>query len=319
MKTVVLDGYCANPGDLGWDWLGRFGSCTVYDRTPAAETAGRIGDAEAVLTNKTVIDRAVMANCPGLRYIGVMATGYNVIDLEAARERGIVVTNVPGYSTDSVAQLTFAMMLYFANRVDCFNDWVKQGGWQACPDFSRLVTPIFELAGKTVGIIGFGAIGRRVAEMALAFGMRVLAFSRHLRQADCPEGVEAASVDAILRRSDFVTLHCPLTEETAGIIGRESLHTMKKTAYLINTARGPLIDEAALREALRDGVIAGAAVDVASREPIAADSPLLGAPNLLITPHIAWATAEARARLMQTLQENLAAFAAGQPINRVGL
>lgn len=319
MKTVVLDGYCANPGDLGWDWLGRFGSGTVYDRTPAAETAGRIGDAEAVLTNKTVIDRAVMASCPGLRYIGVMATGYNVIDLEAARERGIVVTNVPGYSTDSVAQLTFAMMLYFANRVDCFNDWVKQGGWQACPDFSRLVTPIFELAGKTVGIIGFGAIGRRVAEMALAFGMRVLAFSRHLRQADCPEGVEAASVDAILRRSDFVTLHCPLTEETAGIIGREALHTMKKTAYLINTARGPLIDEAALREALRDGVIAGAAVDVASREPIAADSPLLGAPNLLITPHIAWATAEARARLMQTLQENLAAFAAGQPINRVGL
>ena len=168
MKTVVLDGYCANPGDLGWDWLGRFGSCTVYDRTPAAETAGRIGDAEAVLTNKTVIDRAVMANCPGLRYIGVMATGYNVIDLEAARERGIVVTNVPGYSTDSVAQLTFAMMLYFANRVDCFNDWVKQGGWQACPDFSRLVTPIFELAGKTVGIIGFGDVQRRQGDAAAA-------------------------------------------------------------------------------------------------------------------------------------------------------
>lgn len=317
MKIVVLDGYCANPGDMSWERFKEFGEVEVYERTPADKAAQRIGDAEAALTNKVAFDETLLSQTKNLKYIGIMATGYNIIDIEAANRHGVAVCNVPGYSTNSVAQEVFAFILQFANNTARYSDWVYSGGWQNCEDFSRLVVPVFELAGKTIGIIGYGAIGRRVAEIAAAFGMRVLAFSRSLNSDNCPNGVIPATVETILRESDFVTLHCPLNPQSSGMINRQSLSLMKRSAYLINTARGGLVDEAALCEALNSGAIAGAGLDVVSAEPIDARNPLLLAKNCVITPHVAWATTEARCRLMDALYENLRAFLSGSPINRV--
>lgn len=317
MKVVVLDGYAANPGDLSWEGFRDFGELTVYDRTLPQEAAKRIGDAEIVLTNKVAFDEDLFSKCPNLKYIGIMATGYNIIDIDAAARRGVTVCNVPGYSTDSVAQEVFAFMLNFSNSVAKHSDSVHAGEWQNSRDFSYQVAPVFELAGKTLGVVGYGAIGRRSAEIGRAFGMRVLAYSRHLSQADCPDGVVCADLDTLFAKSDFITLHCPLNDESRGMIGTKNINKMKDGVYIINTARGGLVNEAELAAALQSKKVAGAGVDVALHEPINGDSPLLSAPNCVITPHIAWATYEARVRLMKVLYDNMSAFVAGKPINKV--
>ena len=310
MKIIILDGYAENPGDLSWDGFAALGSLTVYDRTPADQIISRIGDAEIILTNKTPITVQTLAACPQVRYIGVLATGYNVVDVAAARERGVVVTNVPSYGTAAVAQHVFALLLELCHHVGHHNTAVQQGRWTNCPDFCFWDRPLTELAGKTMGIVGCGRIGRAVANIAAAFGMKVLACSAH-------GGEGTVSLEEVLAQSDVISLHCPLTADNAGMIGREALARMKDGVFLINTARGPLIDEPALREALLSGKVRGAAVDVVSCEPIPADHPLLGLPNCIITPHIAWAPKESRQRLMDVAVENLRSFLAGTPINNV--
>lgn len=317
MKIVVLDGYTLNPGDLSWKGLEALGECRVYDRTPAGQVVERAADAEAVLTNKVVIDRAVMEALPGLKYIGVLATGYNVVDVEAAGERGIVVTNIPAYSTDSVVQSVFAHLLNITNRVAHYSEEVRDGRWTACADFTFWDTPLHELHGKTMGIAGLGHIGMAVARVALAFGMRVIALTSK-KQADLPDGIESVTKEELFRQSDVLTLHSPLTPETRGFVDARMLALMKPTAIVINTSRGPLVDEADLAEALNEKRIFAAGVDVLSSEPPAADNPLLTARNCFITPHIAWATFEARARLMQIAVNNLDGFLSGDIRNRVG-
>lgn len=311
MKIVVLDGYAANPGDLSWAALEALGELTVYDRTAPEAVVERIGDAEMALTNKTELGRAQLAAAPKLKYVGVLATGYNVVDVAAARELGITVTNVPAYSTDSVAQLTIALLLEICHHAGEHNRAVQAGRWTNSPDYCFWDTPLIELAGKTMGIIGYGRIGRRVAELARCLGMKVVAWTRTPRDPEC------VSLDELLRVSDVISLHCPLFPETRGLINRERIARMKDGVILINTSRGPLIDDQALSEALRSGKVYAAGTDVAAVEPIAADNPLLGLPNMILTPHIAWATLEARMRLLDIAAKNAQAFLRGEPVNVV--
>lgn len=317
MKIVVLDGHTLNPGDNPWTPVEACGELTVYERTPPEQIVNRAQGAEIVLTNKTPLDAATIAALPDLRLISVLATGYNVVDTAAARARGIPVCNVPNYSTDAVAEFVMAMMLDFHKQVRRHGDLVAAGAWERSPDFCFWENPHFhELAGKTLGIVGFGTIGQRLGELANAFRMKILASSR-TRAAKVSYPVEWAETDEIFRRADVVSLNCPLTPETTGLVDRRRLSLMKPTALLINTARGPLVVEQDLRDALVAGTIAAAACDVLSVEPPRAGNPLIGAPNLLLTPHIAWAASEARCRLMDITARNIAGFLAGTPVNVV--
>ena len=317
MKLVVLDGKTLNPGDNPWAPLERFGGLEVYDRTASDEIVSRCGDASIVLTNKVPFTAATLDQLPDLKFIAVTATGYNVVDVAAAAERGIVVSNVPEYSTLSVAQHVFAMLLSFLHRPADHHQAIVDGQWQAVGDFSFTLAPIQELAGKTIGIVGLGRTGRATAAIASAFGMRVVASSRRQINPLTGEGFEWLSVEQLFERADVVSIHCPQTEENKGFIDGQLLSRMKPTSMLINTARGGLVDEQALAAALNDGGIAGAMLDVCSTEPIGTDSPLLAAKNCLLTPHIAWATFEARQRLMHTTADNVEAFLQGQPQNVV--
>lgn len=316
MKIVILDGYTANPGDLSWGSLKEMGEVTVYERTRREEIAGRAADADIVLTNKVVMDREMMALLPRLKYIGVLATGYNVVDIEAAREKDIIVTNVPAYSTESVAQTVFAHLLTVTNRAEHYAQQNRLGRWAENRDFCYWDTELTELAGKTMGIVGLGHIGRRVAEIALAFGMQVKAMTSKKAE-ELPAGIQKAELQSLLATSDVVSLHCPLTEGTRHLIHRETLRLMKPSAILINTGRGPLVDDEALAEALNEGRLRAYCADVVTEEPPKADHPLLHAPNAFITPHIAWATVEARKRLLQTAIGNVEAFVNGHPVNVV--
>ena len=297
MKIVVLDGHAVNPGDLSWDLLQSFGSVTVYDRTDPSQAVQRIGDAGIVLTNKTPITAQLLDACPSVRLICVLATGYNVVDCDAAKARGIPVCNVPAYGTDAVAQFTIALLLELCHRVGQHDKLVHEGAWASCPDFCFWTTPQMELAGKTLGIIGFGKIGRAVGKIAKALGMKVIAYNRSRH----PEGEqigEYVDMDTLLRRSDILSLHCPLSSENTGMIDAAAITKMKDGAILLNTARGPLIDEQAVADALRSGKLRGAAMDVVSKEPIDPSNPLLTAPNCIITPHMAWAPVESRQRIL---------------------
>ncbi len=316
MKIVILDGYTANPGDYSWKALNCFGEVEIYDRTSRDEVIARAKDADMVLTNKVVLKGETLAQLPQLKYIGILATGYNIIDVDETRARGIVVANVPAYSTDSVAQMTFAHVLNITNRIEHYADQNRKGQWSEAADFCYWDTPLSELAGKTFGIVGLGNIGQKVARIALNFGMRVIAFTSK-RAEELPEGVEKANLEELLMQSDVLSLHCPLTENTREMINRQSLAKMKRGAILVNTGRGPLVNEADVAEALAEGRLAGYGSDVMSSEPPKADNPLLKQPNAFITPHIAWATAEARGRLMATAIENAKAFIAGKPQNVV--
>ena len=316
MKLTVLDGHAANPGDVSWDAIKALAETfTVYDRTPPELVVERIADSDAILLNKIQITKEIIAACPSLKYIGVLATGYNVVDTAACRERGIIVTNIPAYSTDAVAQHVFAFILAFTNRVAEHSASVQDGDWIASPDFCYWLTPLTELSGKTLGIFGFGNIGRKVAQIAHALGLRVIVHVH--RQSSFTGGEETVSREELFRQSDFLTLHAPLTPETAGLLNRANLALMKPTAYVINTARGGLADEKAVREALDAGTIAGYAADVVLEEPMSADCPLYGAPNCLLTPHIAWAPKETRERLLGIAESNLRAFLAGKTQNGV--
>jgi len=317
MNIVILDGFTANPGDVSWAEVEALGHCTVHDRTAPADVVARARDADVVLTNKTPLPREVIAALPGLRCIGVLATGYNIVDVDAARERGIPVLNVPEYSTPGVAQAVFALLLELTNRVGHHADGVRAGRWSASADFCYWDTPLVELSGRVLGVVGYGRIGRAVAAIGRAFGMRVIASRRSAAAAGEESGVQLADLETVLRESDVVSLHCPLTPETRGLIDARRLATMKPTAFLINTARGPLVVEEDLAAALDAGRIAGAGLDVLSVEPPPADQPLLSARNCIITPHQAWATPAARRRLIATTAENLRAFAAGRPRNVV--
>ena len=312
MRIVILDGLTTNPGDVSWEPLERLGSLTVFDRTAPGDVAARAVDADAILTNKAIVGREQIAALPQLKYVGVLATGFNIVDVAAARERGIPVCNVPEYSTPNVVQAAWALILELANRVGHHDRTVHEGHWAACHDFCYWHGELVELAGRTLGIVGHGRIGRGVAAVGRAFGMRVI---HHRRQG----GGDPACVDldTLFRESDVVSLHCPLTPETKGLVDARRLAMMKPTAFLVNTARGPLVDEAALAAALNAGQLAGAAVDVLSVEPPPASNPLLTAKNCVITPHVAWATRDARRRLIDVTAANLAAFAVGQPQNVV--
>lgn len=311
MKIIVLDGAVENPGDLSWDALAALGELSVYDHTAPEQILPRIGGASVILTNKTPIDRAVMDACPNLRYIGVLATGFNVIDIAAAREKGIVVANVPSYGTQTVAQFVMAQLLEICHRVGHHNTAVQQGRWTACRDFAFWDYPLMELAGKTFGIVGYGRIGKATAELARAFGMKVIYYSRH------GSGEGYVTLDELYAQSDIVSLHCPQTPDNVGMIDKNAIAKMKDGVILLNTARGGLINEQDLREALLSGKVYAAASDVVSSEPIRADNPLLGLDNMLITPHIAWASHEARQRLMDTAVDNVRQFLNGTPVNNV--
>ncbi len=320
MKIVVLDGYAANPGDLDWSPLEAFGEVEVYERTPADKVLERCREAEIVLTNKVPFDAERIGALPKLRYIGVTATGYNIIDLQAAEEHGVTVTNVPAYSTASVAQMTFALLLELTQNVGHHSHLVRWGHWSEAPDFCFWDKPLIELAGLTMGLVGFGQIARAVAGIAAAFGMKVQVFTRSPEKyRNQPEYASVAFVDLeeLLRTSDVVSLHCPLTPETDRLINAERLGLMKPGAYLINTGRGQLVDEDALAAALKQKRLAGAGLDVLSVEPPPGSNPLLTAPNCFVTPHIAWATRAARQRLLDTVIANVGAFVEGRPQNVV--
>ncbi|MBQ4641694.1 MAG: D-2-hydroxyacid dehydrogenase [Oscillospiraceae bacterium] len=316
MKLIVLDGYALNPGDLSWDCLKPFGEVTVYPRTPENEAAQRIGDGEIVLTNKTPITARLLDACPNIRLICVLATGYNVVDCAAARARGIPVCNVPAYSTAAVAQFTFALLLELCHRVGDHDRAVHSGQWSACPDFCFWNAPLIELAGKTIGIIGFGRIGQAVAKIASAMGMEVLAYSRTQRQS-AENLARYVDLQTLLSQSDVISLHCPLTVENAGMINRETIALMKDGVMLLNTARGPLLCEQDVADALASGKICGAAMDVVSAEPISPNNPLLTVPNCILTPHIAWAPKAARQRLLDCTVSSIRSFLEGTPINTV--
>ena len=314
MKITILDGFAENPGDLSWDWLGEYGEFTVYDRTPADKIAERVDGCDVIITNKTPLRAELLGTLGNLKYIGLLSTGYNIVDWEWCKENGIPVCNIPSYSTDAVAQLTFALILEHTNAVAVHSSSVHNGEWAACADFCYQKTPLTELSGKTLGIIGFGNIGKAVAKIAAAFGMKVIAATNHPAPFD---GVEFADTDTLLSKSDFVSLHCPLTEKTEGMVNAEFLSKMKPTAMLINTSRGQVVNESDLAYALKNGIIAAAGLDVLSSEPPKADNPLFGLKNCHITPHIAWAGYETRLRLMEICKENMRAFANGNPINIV--
>ena len=316
MKIVELDGYAANPDDISWEPLKALGELTVYSRTKAEDVVERAKDAEIVLTNKVVFTDEVMAQLPKLKYIGVLPTGYNVIDVEAAHRRGIVVTNIPAYSTESVVQMTFAQILNITNQVGHYADEVRGKRWSNNPDFCYWDTPLIELSGKTMGIVGLGHIGSRVAHVAREFGMDVFALTSK-DSSQLPDGIQKTTIDGLLGVADILTLHCPLTKDNYHMINAERLEQMKPGAILINTARGALVDEAAVAKALESGHLAAYGADVMDVEPPKADNPLLGQPHAFLTPHIAWATKEARTRLMNICVANVKAFIEGHPINRV--
>lgn len=317
LKIVVLDGYTLNPGDLSWKDLEALGTVKIYDRTHPGEVVERATGAQIVLTNKTVLDGEVLSQLPDLKYIGVLATGYNVVNLEAARRQGITVTNIPAYSTDSVAQMVFAHLLNITQRVGHYAEEVASGHWTKQADFSYWNTPLVELAGKTLGVIGLGHTGMATARIALAFGMQVLAYTSK-SAAELPAGIRKAdSLEQVFSDSNVVSLHCPLTETTKNLVNMERLKLMKREAVLINTGRGGLVNETDLAEALEKGLLAAAGVDVLSSEPPVPGHPLVGVKNCFITPHIAWATLEARQRLMGQAVRNIEAFLSGQPINTV--
>jgi glycerate dehydrogenase len=313
MNIVVLDGYTLNPGDLSWEALRQLGKCTIYERSAPHEVVPRASGCEIVLTNKVPLSRDQLKAVPQLKYIGVTATGYNIVDVAAARELGMIVTNVPTYGTKSVAQMTFALLLELTQHVGHHAETVRTGRWTRSPDFCYWDYRLIELDGLTMGIVGLGRIGGAVADLGSAFGMRVIATARSSRKA----GVEVADLETLFRNSDVISLHCPLTPETRNLVNAERIEWMKPTAFLLNTSRGPLIDEAAFADALNRGRIAGAGLDVLAVEPPLETNPLLKAKNCFITPHIAWATRAARARLMHAAVENVRAFTAGNPSNVV--
>ena len=318
-----MDGYAENPGDLSWEGFEKLGELTVYDRTPrenVEEILRRIGDAEIICTNKTLIGREVIERAPKLRYIGVLATGYNVVDVDAAAERGIPVTNIPSYGTAAVAQHMMALLLEICNRTGHHSQAVHEGRWQRSEDFCFWDYPLMELAGKTVGIIGYGHIGKAAARLAGAFGMKVIACRRpghSVLENVQDDGVSMVTIEELFERADVISVHCPLFPETEGLICRENISKMKDGVIIINTARGPIVREKDLAEALNSGKVYAAGVDVVSTEPIRDDNPLLTARNCFITPHIAWASRESRQRLMDTAVDNLRAFLAGEPVNVV--
>ena len=315
MKIVVLDGNALNPGDLSWDCIRQFGNVTVYDRTPSKEdTIRRIRDAQIILLNKVPIDKEVLTACSSIQLICCLSTGYNVVDIQAARERGIPVCNVPAYSTAAVSQFTFALLLELCHRVGHHDRTVHEGKWSACPNFCYWDSPQIELAGKTMGIIGYGRIGQAVGRIARAMGMEVLAYSRTIR-----DGMEVnyVDLDTLLRRSDVISLHCPLFPETEKLINAKTIVKMKDGAILLNTARGQIIDEHAVADALKSGKLRGAAMDVVSEEPISPTNPLLTAPNCIITPHMAWAPVETRQRILDTTVRSIQGYLTGNPQNVV--
>ena len=314
MKIVILDGYSANPGDLSWKELEELGTLTVYDRTKSDETVARAADAEIVLTNKVILNSEVIAQLPRMKYIGVLATGYNVVDIKAAHDRGIIVTNVPAYSTESVAQMVFAHLLTVTNRTEHYAIQNRDGRWSSNPDFCYWDFPHMELAGKTFGVVGLGNIGLRVAQIAHAFGMKVKAVTSKV-QSTLSVGIEKVSLEELLATADVLSLHCPLTDSTRHMINAATLQQMKPSAILINTGRGPLVDDQAVADALAKGAIAAYCADVVTEEPPRPDNPLLQQPNAFITPHIAWASMEARVRLLKVAIDNVRSFLNGQPQN----
>jgi glycerate dehydrogenase len=317
MKIVVLDGYTLNPGDISWVGLEALGEVTVYDRTKPEEVVERIGDAEVVYTNKTPITRDTLDQCGNIRFIGVLATGYNIIDIEAAKEKGIPVSNIPTYGTAAVSQFAIALLLELCHHIGEHSDAVKNGEWTSNPDWCFWKHPLVELAGKTMGIIGFGRIGQDTGKIAQALGMKVLAFDAYKRPELESETCRYADLDTLLAESDVISLHCPLFPDTEGIINKDTIAKMKTGVMIINDSRGPLIVEEDLRDALNSGKVAGAALDVVSTEPIKMDNPLLSAKNVILTPHIAWAPKESRQRLMDIAVENLQCFVDGAPQNVV--
>ena len=317
MKIVVLDGYTLNPGDLSWTTLEQLGDLKVYDRTHQNEVVERSKDAEIIFTNKTIVNAAAISNLSKLKYIGVFATGYNIVDIDAAKQKGVIVCNVPGYGTDSVVQLTFALLLELCLHVQEHNEAVKNGRWSSSKDFSFWDFPLIELSGKTMGIIGFGNIGQKVADVATAFGMNIVATSRTQTDQSKRSNFKWADIDDLLKNSDVVSIHSPLVAETKGLINKENLKKMKPAAFVLNTSRGPIIVDQDLADALNNNIIAGAGIDVLSNEPPEKNNPLLKSKNCIITPHIAWATKEARERLMNMAVSNLTAFMNGSPVNIV--
>ncbi len=316
MKIVILEASAVNPGDLSWDVLNQFGEVTLYDRTDPAEAVARIGDAQIVLINKTPITAELLDSCPSVKLICVQATGYNVVDCDAAKARGVTVCNVPAYGTDAVAQFTFSLLLELCNRVGHHDRMVHDGAWCRCPSFCFWDTPQMEIAGKAIGIVGFGRIGRAVGKIANAFGMKVLAYNR----SRCAEGEAIATyvdLDTLLSSSDIVSLHCPMTPETAGLINAQTIAKMKDGAILLNTARGAIINEQDVADALKQGKLRGAAMDVVSQEPMAQDNPLLDAPNCIITPHMAWTPVESRQRIIDCNVQSIQGFLNGKPVNTV--
>lgn len=319
MKIVILDAHTTNPGDLSWDFLYNYADdVVIYERTAQSDVVNRAKGAEILIINKTVLGKEELDSlAPELEYIGLQSTGYNVVDLEAAADNGVTVCNIPAYSTNAVAQQVFAFILHFANQVDLHSASVHSGGWCSCPDFCYWNAPLSELNGKTLGIIGFGSIGSRVAEIGEAFGMKILVNSRTKKDLNGFKTAENTDLNTLLEKSDYITCHCPLTPETTGLINKATISKMKKSAVLINTSRGPVVDERALADALNNGKISGAAVDVLSAEPAKSDNPLLKAKNCIITPHIAWAAKETRARLVGILEDNLKCYLNGKPQNKV--
>lgn len=317
MKIVVLDGFTLNPGDLSWEWLKEYGEYFVYDRTSVDDIVTNAAGATVLLTNKTPISEAVMNQLSDVRYIGVLATGYNIVDTKAALKKEIIVSNVPAYGTSSVVQMTFALILELCLHVQRHSDSVAAGKWARSLDFCYWDFPLVELSGKTLGIIGFGEIGQKVCDVATAFGMNVISVSTYRSDQSHRNNFRWVELDELFTQSDFISIHCPLTDETRGLIREESLLKMKKSAFLINTSRGPIVVEEDLSKALNNGVIAGAGLDVLSVEPPSFDNPIYSAKNCIVTPHISWATKEARSRLMNIAANNLQAFLSGKPVNVV--
>ena len=317
MKIVVLDGYTLNPGDISWEGLEALGDVTVYDRTEEEDIVARIGDADAVYTNKTPITRATLDACKNVKFIGILATGYNIVDVDAAKEKGIPVSNIPTYGTAAVSQFAIALLLELCHHIGEHSDAVKAGEWSSNPDWCFWKYPLVELAGKTMGIIGFGRIGQDTGKIAQALGMKVLAYDSYQNPALESETCHYADLDTVFAQSDVISLHCPLFPSTEGIINKDNIAKMKDGVMIINDSRGPLIVEEDLRDALNSGKVAGAAVDVVSTEPIKMDNPLLDAKNVILTPHIAWAPKESRQRLMDIAVTNLKAFQDGEPQNVV--
>jgi len=319
MKIVVLDGYTLNPGDLNWDGIKKFGNLTVHDRVSFApeDVIAAIGDAEIIFTNKTPLPKVVLDTVPSVKYIGVLATGYNVVDTAAAKENGIVVANIPTYGTAAVAQFSMALLLELCHHVGAHSESVKEGQWTNCPDFCYWNSPLIELAGKNIGIIGFGRIGQATATVAQAFGLNVLAFDSYEDPSLVTDTCKYVTLDELLAQSDVISLHCPLFDSTKGIINKDTIAKMKDGVMILNTSRGPLVVEQDLCDALNSGKVGGAALDVVCVEPIAAGHPFLTAKNCIVTPHIAWAPIESRSRLMNIAVDNLAAFLSGSPVNVV--